>query len=184
MDGARLANALASTGESLADVTWRAGRRRVVVRLRQEWRAERRGLDPLQTRAGRRNRGAAQARRSLLSKGRFLAAQILAMLEDDLWLENARAANAAAQTLADGGAGAAGLSGRSQRDIPPGQRDEAERLRDQGSISTTGDRARSGWSPAGTNRARRSTGSPRRSPRSEACRISAAYRHRSVFDWR
>ena len=31
----------------------------------------------------------------LLSKGRFLAAQILALLEDDLWLDNARAANAA-----------------------------------------------------------------------------------------
>src|SRR5205807_6183478 len=36
----------------------------------------------------------------LLSKGRYLAAQILALLEDDLWLENARAANAAAQVLA------------------------------------------------------------------------------------
>jgi threonine aldolase len=30
----------------------------------------------------------------------MLAAQILAMLENDLWLQNARAANAAAQTLA------------------------------------------------------------------------------------
>ena len=36
----------------------------------------------------------------LQSKGRFLAAQILAMVEDGLWLENARAANAAAQELA------------------------------------------------------------------------------------
>ena len=36
----------------------------------------------------------------LQSKGRFLAAQVLAMLEDDLWLSNARAANAAAQQLA------------------------------------------------------------------------------------
>ncbi len=35
----------------------------------------------------------------LQSKGRFLAAQLLAMLENDLWLENARAANAAAQEL-------------------------------------------------------------------------------------
>ena len=32
----------------------------------------------------------------LQSKGRYLAAQILAMLDDDLWLANARAANAAA----------------------------------------------------------------------------------------
>ena len=38
----------------------------------------------------------------LQSKGRFLAAQILAMLEDDLWLANARAANAAAQALSAG----------------------------------------------------------------------------------
>jgi threonine aldolase len=36
----------------------------------------------------------------LQSKGRFLAAQLLAMLEDGLWLENARAANAAAAELA------------------------------------------------------------------------------------
>ena len=36
----------------------------------------------------------------LHSKGRLLAAQIVAMLEGDLWLENARAANAAAQELA------------------------------------------------------------------------------------
>ena len=36
----------------------------------------------------------------LQSKGRFLAAQVLAMLDGDLWLENARAANAAAAELA------------------------------------------------------------------------------------
>lgn len=36
----------------------------------------------------------------LQSKGRFMAAQILAMLEGDLWLENARAANAAAAEIA------------------------------------------------------------------------------------
>lgn len=36
----------------------------------------------------------------LQSKGRFLAAQILALIEDGLWLENARAANGAAQEIA------------------------------------------------------------------------------------
>ena len=36
----------------------------------------------------------------LQSKGRFLAAQLLAMLDGDLWLVNARAANAAAQEIA------------------------------------------------------------------------------------
>lgn len=41
----------------------------------------------------------------LQSKGRFMAAQILAMLEGDLWLENAAHANAAAQELAKAAAG-------------------------------------------------------------------------------
>ena len=40
----------------------------------------------------------------LQSKGRYLAAQLLAMIEDDLWLDNARAANAAAQAIAHYGA--------------------------------------------------------------------------------
>ncbi|GMM91723.1 threonine aldolase family protein [Qipengyuania sp. MTN3-11] len=36
----------------------------------------------------------------LQSKGRFLAAQLIAMLDGDLWLDNARQANAAAQEIA------------------------------------------------------------------------------------
>ena len=38
----------------------------------------------------------------LQCKGRYLAAQILAMLDNDLWLANARHANAAAQDIASG----------------------------------------------------------------------------------
>jgi len=41
----------------------------------------------------------------LQSKGRFLAAQILALLEGNLWLDNARAANTAAQAIAEGAQG-------------------------------------------------------------------------------
>ncbi|MBH5321491.1 threonine aldolase family protein [Aurantiacibacter sediminis] len=37
----------------------------------------------------------------LQSKGRYLAAQILAMLDDEIWLQNARAANDAAKIIAD-----------------------------------------------------------------------------------
>jgi len=37
----------------------------------------------------------------LASKGRMLAAQILALLEGGLWLDNARSANAAARALGD-----------------------------------------------------------------------------------
>jgi threonine aldolase len=100
MDGARLANALASSGEHIADVTWRAGvdalsfgfvkngglNAECLILFRTEFADE---IAVRRKRAGH-----------LLSKGRYLAAQILAMLEDGLWLDNARAANAAAARLA------------------------------------------------------------------------------------
>ena len=100
MDGARLANAIAATGESLADTTWRAGvdtlsfgfikngglNAECLVLFRTELADE---IEVRRKRAGH-----------LSSKGRMLAAQILAMLDGDVWLDNARAANAAAQVLA------------------------------------------------------------------------------------
>jgi threonine aldolase len=99
MDGARLANALASTGDSLADVTWRAGVDALSFGFVKNGGLNAEALIVFRTEladeiAVRRKRAG-----HLLSKGRYLAAQILAMLEDDLWLENARAANAAAHTL-------------------------------------------------------------------------------------
>ena len=100
MDGARLANAVVSSGESLADLTWRAGidalsfgfvkngglNAEAIILFRTELADE---IAVRRKRAGH-----------LLSKGRMAAAQILALLEGDLWRDNARAANAAAQTLA------------------------------------------------------------------------------------
>lgn len=100
MDGARFANALAFLGCTPADVTWRSGvdalsfgfiknggmMAELLVFFRPElaeatlYRRKRAGL--------------------LLSKGRYLAAQVLAMLDGDVWLRNARAANAGAAMLA------------------------------------------------------------------------------------
>ena len=100
MDGARLANAIASSGESLADVTWRAGVDALSFGFVKNGGLNAEALILFRTEladeiAVRRKRAG-----HLLSKGRYLAAQLLAMLDDDLWLENARAANAAAQALA------------------------------------------------------------------------------------
>lgn len=100
MDGARLANAVVSTGESLADLTWRAGVDVLSFGFVKNGGLNAEALILFKTEladeiAVRRKRAG-----HLLSKGRYLAAQILAMLEDDLWLDNARAANAAAQTVA------------------------------------------------------------------------------------
>ncbi|WP_294329455.1 beta-eliminating lyase-related protein [uncultured Sphingomonas sp.] len=101
MDGARFANAVAHLGCHPGDVTWRAGvdalsfgfvknggmSAEALVFFRPEladvtlYRRKRAGL--------------------LFSKGRYLAAQLLAMLENDVWLANARAANAGARLLAE-----------------------------------------------------------------------------------
>ena len=104
MDGARLANAIVSTGESLADITRRAGVDALSFGFVKNGGLNAEALILFRTEladeiAVRRKRAG-----HLLSKGRYLAAQLLTLLEDDLWLENARAANAAAQRLAQAAA--------------------------------------------------------------------------------
>jgi threonine aldolase len=100
MDGARFANALATIGESPADVTWRAGVDAMSFGFVKNGGLNAEALvlfntDLADEIAVRRKRAG-----HLASKGRMLAAQILALLENGLWLDNARAANTAAQTLA------------------------------------------------------------------------------------
>jgi threonine aldolase len=101
MDGARFANALVTTGASPAEMTWRAGVDALSFGFVKNGGLSAEALILFRTElaeeiATRRKRSG-----HLLSKGRMLAAQILAMLDNDLWLENARSANAAAQTLAN-----------------------------------------------------------------------------------
>lgn len=102
MDGARFANALAGLGCTPAELTWKAG---VDV---MSFGATKNGAMMLEAViffdtslaedfAYRRMRAG-----QLLSKSRYLGAQMLAYLEGDLWLENARRANALAQKLAAG----------------------------------------------------------------------------------
>ena len=104
MDGARFANAVAHLGCSAADVTWRAGVDALSFGFIKNGGLCAEALvffNPAKAGATARRRKRAGL---LFSKGRYLAAQLLAMVEDDLWLANARAANAGAQLLA----GAAG----------------------------------------------------------------------------
>ena len=101
MDGARFANAVAFTGESPADLTWRAGVDVLSFGFVKNGGMSAEALiffDPERAEAVPRLRKRAG---HLLSKGRFLAAQLLAMLDGDVWLDNARAANRAAQALAE-----------------------------------------------------------------------------------
>jgi threonine aldolase len=107
MDGARLANAAAYLGCTLAEVAAYAdvlsfggtkngamGVEAVVV-MRPEYTTNARYLR--------------KQHMQLSSKMRFLAAQFLALLEDDLWLRNAVHANAMATRLANGLAGLPGV---------------------------------------------------------------------------
>ncbi|WP_324805622.1 beta-eliminating lyase-related protein [Sphingomonas sp. LY29] len=101
MDGARFANAVAFTSADPADVTWRAGVDVLSFGFVKNGGMSAEALvffDPSKADAVPRQR-----KRSghLLSKGRFLAAQLLAMLDGDVWLTNARAANEAAARLAE-----------------------------------------------------------------------------------
>lgn len=100
MDGARFANAVAGLGCSPADVTWKSG---VDV---MSFGATKNGamvLDAVvffdlalaEDFAYRRMRAG-----QLVSKGRYLGAQMVAYLKDGLWLDNARTANRLAQKLA------------------------------------------------------------------------------------
>ncbi|RVU30998.1 threonine aldolase family protein [Neptunomonas marina] len=102
MDGARFANALSALGCTPAEMTWKAG---VDV---LSFGATKNGSlcaeaiilfdkSYAQEIAFRRKRGG-----HLLSKMRFLSAQMHAYLADDLWLTNARHANLMAARLAAG----------------------------------------------------------------------------------
>ena len=102
LDGARFANAMVALGCSAAEMSWKAGvdivsfggtknglmgaEAVVIFDPQLAWEFEL-----------RRKRGG-----HLFSKNRFLAAQIDAYLTDDLWLDMARAANAAGQKLKAG----------------------------------------------------------------------------------
>ncbi|WP_174280058.1 threonine aldolase family protein [Sphingomonas bacterium] len=100
MDGARFANAVAFTGADPADLTWRAGVDALSFGFVKNGGMSAEALvffgDRHVAETLRRRKRAGL----LLSKGRYLAAQVLAMLDGDLWLANARAANARAATLA------------------------------------------------------------------------------------
>jgi len=103
MDGARFANAVAHVGCAPADLTWRAGVDALSFGCVKNGGMNAEALLFF----GALPDGVAELRKRsghLQSKGRFMAAQLLAMIESGLWLDNARAANAAARMIADAAA--------------------------------------------------------------------------------
>ncbi|QIG46960.1 low specificity L-threonine aldolase [Nordella sp. HKS 07] len=102
IDGARFANAVAALGVKPAEITWKAG-----IDVMSFGGTKNGGMlleavvffdtGLAEDFLYRRMRGG-----QLISKSRFLGAQMLAYLENDLWLDNARIANGLAQYLAKG----------------------------------------------------------------------------------
>ena len=108
VDGARFGNAVAGLGCAPADITWRAGVDALSFGATKNGALAAEAVlffDAAKARdlGYRRKRGG-----HLLSKMRFLSAQLEAYLADGLWLENARHANRMAARL---GAGLARLDG-------------------------------------------------------------------------
>jgi threonine aldolase len=102
MDGARFANALAMLGCAPAAITWRAGVDALSFGATKNGALAAEAVvffDPAKADSlrFRRKRGG-----HLLSKHRFVAAQLDAYLTGDLWLHNARHANAMASRLGNG----------------------------------------------------------------------------------
>ncbi len=99
MDGARFANAVVHSGASPADLTWRSGVEALSFGFVKNGGLSSEALilfDPSladEIRVRRKRAG------HLNSKGRYCAAQLLALLDDGRWLANARAANAGAERL-------------------------------------------------------------------------------------
>jgi threonine aldolase len=108
MDGARFANAVAHLGCSAAQASWKSGVDVLSLGATKNGALCAEAVvffDPARARDFDRRRKRAG---HLWSKLRFVSAQLLAYLENDLWLRNARHANAMASSLAQGltGAGA------------------------------------------------------------------------------
>lgn len=102
MDGARFANAIISLGCSPAEMTWKAGVDMLSFGATKNGAMAAEAIivfNPNLSRelSYRRKRGG-----HLFSKMRFLSAQLLAYITDDLWLRNAAHANRMAAKLAMG----------------------------------------------------------------------------------
>ncbi len=100
MDGARFANAVVHSGASPADLTWRGGVEALSFGFVKNGGLSAEALILFDTSLAEEIRIRRKRAGHLNSKGRYLAAQLHALLDEDHWLANARAANAGAATLA------------------------------------------------------------------------------------
>ena len=102
LDGARFANAVASTGKSPAELSWKAGADALVFGMTKNGGM---AAELILLFGDARTEAAPYLRKrsgQVQSKGRYLAAQAVGALADSKWLERAAHANAMAKRLSEG----------------------------------------------------------------------------------
>jgi threonine aldolase len=109
MDGARFANAVVALDCAPADITWRVGVDALSFGCTKNGALALEAVIFFDEKLANEFIYRRMRSGQLLSKGRFLGAQMLAYLEGDLWLNNARHANAMAKLLGDGLARISGI---------------------------------------------------------------------------
>jgi threonine aldolase len=108
LDGARIANALAATGTDLATMVVDTGVDLMTFGMTKNGAMYGEAVVFVRPELARRARYVRKQAGQLSSKSRFIAAQLLALLEDDRWLTHAAHANDMARRLA---AGASAIEG-------------------------------------------------------------------------
>jgi len=109
LDGARIANAVAATGVRLPEMVRDTGVDLMTFGLTKDGAMFGETVVFLDTELDGAARFVRKQAGQLVSKSRFVAAQVSALLADDLWLRNADHANRMAAALADGVAGIPGV---------------------------------------------------------------------------
>jgi threonine aldolase len=109
MDGARFANALVSLGCSPAEVSWKAGVDALSFGTIKNGAMTAEAVIVFDKALAESVRFRHKRAGFLHSKMRYFAAQLLAYIEDGLWLDNARCANSAARRISKRLAAAPGV---------------------------------------------------------------------------
>jgi len=102
MDGARFANALAHLGCTPAEATVEMRRRVLSLGATKNGALAADAVVFFDPAIARISSGARKRAGHLMAKLRFVSAQLIAYLKNDLWLKNARHANAMALRMAEG----------------------------------------------------------------------------------
>ncbi len=99
MDGSRIANAVAATGCGIAQMTWKSGVDLLSFGATKNGAMIAEALVVFNPKIGKEIKRMRKRAGQLISKMRFVSAQLLAYLEDNLWLDLAAHANKQAQSL-------------------------------------------------------------------------------------